>query len=81
MAKNPYSDPLYRKNRAIVLKVSGYVCTYCGSPNANTADHIVPIAKGGTHDLSNLVACCLSCNSTKQDRTRVRLNWKNPTYL
>lgn len=40
------------------------LCTYCGKP-ADTIDHIVPIAKGGTGDIDNLTPACRSCNSKK----------------
>ena len=33
-----------------------------------TLDHKVPQSSGGTHDVSNLVLCCLSCNSQKSNR-------------
>jgi 5-methylcytosine-specific restriction endonuclease McrA len=79
--ENKYNDPLYRKNRKIVLETSNYVCTYCGNPNANTADHVLSLEKGGTHDLWNLVSACTSCNSTKGDRDRVRLPWANQKYF
>ena len=32
---------------------------------ANTADHLLPIVDGGTHDVTNLVACCTTCNSRR----------------
>lgn len=46
----------------------GLVCHYCRvtvKPSSFTVDHIVPVTKGGTDNLSNLVACCRSCNSKK----------------
>ena len=36
--------------------------------DANTVDHIIPVAKGGSDDLENLVAACKRCNSAKQDK-------------
>lgn len=33
-----------------------------------TVDHIVPLAKGGTHDVDNLAVLCRACNSRKHDR-------------
>lgn len=41
------------------------VCAYCGKDNGKTIDHIVPLARGGKHDVSNLTMCCQTCNSRK----------------
>ena len=30
-------------------------------------DHFIPISKGGTSDLENLVPACRTCNLTKRD--------------
>lgn len=79
--ENKYNDPLYRANRPIVLDRDNYTCTYCGNPNANTVDHVLAIENGGTHDLWNLVAACINCNSSKQDRTQIRLPWVNRKYF
>lgn len=57
--------------KAIRLQIAardGLVCHYCAAavkPSSFTVDHIVPVSKGGTDDLSNLVACCRPCNSKK----------------
>lgn len=53
--------------RIRVLARDGRRCRYCGD-YADTVDHVIPRVKGGTHDDSNLVAACRSCNSRKQDR-------------
>lgn len=45
-------------------KVEGRVCVYCDQP-AETADHLVPLIRGGENTLDNLVPACLSCNSSK----------------
>ncbi len=76
---NPYNSSEYKKNRKIVLEANNYICAYCGD-HANTVDHILAIAKGGSHNIDNLVSCCNKCNSIKQDRTRVRLPYINPRY-
>ncbi|HEX6293396.1 MAG TPA: HNH endonuclease [Herpetosiphonaceae bacterium] len=39
-----------------------------------TIDHVIPQSKGGTHDLSNLVLACRSCNSRKGARMTEGLN-------
>ena len=43
------------------------VCSYCDDP-ATTIDHVIPVSKGGTHDLSNLVPACRPCNASKGDK-------------
>lgn len=40
-------------------------CVYCGSTEKLTIDHVIPLARGGTHELKNLLPCCRSCNSSK----------------
>lgn len=50
-----------------VLDRDGHVCRYCGG-SADTVDHVVPKARGGSDDESNLVAACRPCNSAKRDR-------------
>lgn len=76
---SPYSTAEYKKNRKIVLESNNYICHYCHGP-ANTADHIQPVSQGGTNDISNLLPACHNCNSTRQDRTVVRLKYWNPRY-
>ncbi len=46
----------------------GGLCFYCGNPGA-TMDHILPISRGGTHSIGNLVPACAGCNSSKRHRT------------
>lgn len=40
------------------------LCVYCGCP-AFTIDHVMPISRGGTWDLANLVPSCKDCNGLK----------------
>lgn len=52
-------------------------CYYCNKrvlrdlpqhhPNKATIDHILPVSKGGTHALVNLVICCYPCNQEKDN--------------
>lgn len=46
-----------------------HLCGYCGSSPADALDHVVPLSRGGSHSIGNLVPSCRSCNSTKSHRT------------
>lgn len=59
---------VYEK-RTIYAKHNG-TCAICGRPvkfKKMTVDHIVPLSKGGTNEMSNLRLACCSCNRIKSD--------------
>ena len=61
-------QPIPRKLRHQVFQRDNYRCRECGATNKQTrlhVDHIVPVAKGGTNDLSNLQILCEACNKAK----------------
>lgn len=43
-------------------------CSYCGSGERLSMDHLIPRKKGGPDDTDNLLWACKSCNSSKRDR-------------
>ena len=43
--------------------------SYCGGDERITLDHIIPIIQGGEEEWDNLTAACVSCNSSKRDRS------------
>lgn len=45
------------------------LCAYCGSRPATTIDHVIPVAKGGSGYIGNILPACVTCNSSKQDKT------------
>ena len=57
------------KQRVQVLARDSYTCRMCGISRNNGAvleiDHIHPVSKGGTNDLSNLQVLCRDCNAGK----------------
>ena len=66
-----------RARNAKVVRDGGGICHLCGHPGADAADHVVPLAQGGSDTIDNLrpahhfVACetCgLKCNRVKGDR-------------
>lgn len=40
-------------------------CAYCGSTQRLTIDHVVPLVRGGSNSIDNLIVACRSCNSRK----------------
>lgn len=61
------STRAWRRIREQILERDQGLCHWCGAA-ATTADHVVPIAQGGGDDMSNLVACCVRCNSSRGAR-------------
>lgn len=51
----------YETNREFVLSVSK-ICWRCGEPGADTADHVIPRARGGSNKIENLRPAHESCN-------------------
>ncbi len=80
MAHKRYNSAYYKRVRAEVLQRDYFTCHYCGQI-ANTADHLIPISKGGTDQAENMVACCTQCNSGKRDRMTPTFFERNGTRL
>lgn len=63
-----------KEKRLAVYLRDEFRCAYCGhelhhqDPADVTLDHVVPLARGGTNEASNLVCACRSCNSARQDK-------------
>ena len=64
-----------KKNNGIYLitpkeiaKIQSMKCTYCGNIGGEV-DHVIPLTRGGTDSIGNLVSACRSCNASKNNRT------------
>lgn len=59
------------KQRARVIAKSQGLCVYCGLNEVSRSpleiDHFVPLSRGGTNQMRNLVASCKRCNAEKGD--------------
>ena len=77
-------------SRANVYRRDGLTCQYCGArpgPDALTLDHVLPRARGGRTEWTNVVAACVACNARKADRTPEQAGMKlarapsRPTFM
>ncbi len=41
-----------------------------------SCDHLIPVARGGTNNIDNLVTACYKCNSIKTNWTLEELRWE-----
>lgn len=85
-----YSDPEYKRNRAIVRRRSGGRCEVtengrqCGSRDRVQCDHIIPVSQSGTHHPDNLRDICKPHHDRKTAqegggyRQRGRVREKDP---
>lgn len=67
----PHHVPFTRFN---VFLRDHFRCQYCGNKFAArelTFDHVVPRCDGGETSWDNIVACCLDCNSQKDNQRQV----------
>lgn len=46
----------------------GNRCAYCGASGDMQIEHVIPISKGGTHAIGNIVPACQNCNLSKRDK-------------
>jgi 5-methylcytosine-specific restriction endonuclease McrA len=52
-----------------LCRVYGGRCACCGKKAELTADHIVPLSRGGSNDIANIQPLCKLCNSKKHTKT------------
>ena len=59
-----------------VQKLLGQPCAYCGKP-AQHLDHVIPLSRGGSHSIGNLIQACASCNTSKNNKFIMewRIKW------
>lgn len=66
-------------DRFEIFQRDGWMCMLCGDPLhrdevaphpwSPSIDHVIPLARGGTHERANVQAAHFWCNSVKGDRT------------
>ena len=59
--------------KKIIVRQKGK-CAACGARSKLTMDHIMPLALGGSGDVSNFQGLCLSCNCQKNAKHPIDFN-------
>lgn len=55
-------------------------CAYCGAAGDMQIEHVIPISKGGTHAIGNIVPACKPCNDSKRDHEAERWYRSQPQF-
>lgn len=58
-------EGMARRLRPLIFERDGYRCRRCGSTSRLEVDHVIPLARGGSNDPSNLQTLCFPCNRRK----------------
>jgi 5-methylcytosine-specific restriction endonuclease McrA len=53
----------------VLCKKYSSKCLACGKKTKLTADHVIPIAKGGSSNIGNIQPLCMPCNAKKHTGT------------
>lgn len=72
--------PIPASTREAVLKKTKGKCAYCavvltiepGHPHSYCADHVLPVHRGGSDDIANLIPSCRTCNGKKSAKTALQ---------
>ena len=79
MSGRAYNNRAWKNLRPHILERDGYRCHLCGGnidpnprdytePTAGVADHLKPVAHGGTNEPHNLRAAHVKCNQKRGDK-------------
>jgi len=62
-----------------IKKIYNGSCFNCGTTDNLSADHVIPISRGGNHSVGNLMTLCRSCNASKSNL--LLIEWKHKKLL
>lgn len=76
-----YSDPEYRRNKALAKQRAAGRCEDCGHRHPTQCDHVIPRTQGGTHALENLKMRCAgegTCKCHERKTAQEGGGFRNP---
>lgn len=68
----PTNTQQHRIWRKQIIQRDDGICQWCGARNSSHADHIIPLAEGGTWALENGQCLCATCHGKKTGQEGVR---------
>jgi len=79
--KNGVSATLTKLQWRLCKEFFHHTCAYCGKHLKNlTQDHFIPLHDAGGYDVDNIIPCCKSCNSSKQNKVFAEWYGIQPFY-
>ena len=63
---NPYGENWFSVSRSVKER-DGFRCIKCGATENLEVHHIIPVSKGGSNSMRNLITLCHNCHK-KQPR-------------
>lgn len=64
---------------AAILRSNDGMCVYCNAQAIEHLDHVVPLARGGSNSVGNLVGACGICNMSKGKK--LLIEWKRDKFV
>jgi 5-methylcytosine-specific restriction endonuclease McrA len=58
-----------KKDFRLKCEICDNVCVYCGEEKRLGPDHVIPLARGGSNYIENILPACKQCNCTKGTKT------------
>lgn len=52
-----------------LMEAHEFTCVYCGELKTLGPDHVLPISRGGSNNIENILPACKSCNCSKGTKT------------
>jgi len=79
--RQSYRNYAINSRRFLILpkelkKIYSSECFKCGSNKNQSLDHIVPISRGGSHSIGNIMTLCKNCNASKGNKYLVQWLYK-----